>query len=279
MARVNSIGNDRKSTCLAVTARQKVNAMRPHKLLFKLTFVAAAGGLVLSGCGSRNTTTATDKSVIPGQQPGIGKAPGSISARNDDPAITKRLLAAAEPFEALTETAFTDTPAKLDASILACRSAARNVQGDLPSQAFARMNVSLDAIQSARGTGNSADLALASIEAYRTLVSSVPGTPVVPVDVSLLDYAGFRYNADAQATPPRWDDMARAIGFARQRWASLENKGLSATLTRRFVGTLDAMEAAVKQHNLIAARSSAKAELDLVDELEAAFQPPVPPKA
>lgn len=237
--------------------------------------IAAVSILALSGCGGASKPSGTDTSRLAASKTGQQTAPINGAARNDYAAVTKRLLAAAEPFEGLTESAFTDPAAKLDASITIAERAAQSVRDALPTQAYAQLDAKLAEVRRARRANNRADLALASIEGYRILVSAVPGAPVVPIDVSLLDYAGFRYNANTQATPPRWDDMTRATDFARQRWSSLENKQLPASLGRRLVESLVAMESAAKRRDVVAARASAKTELDLVDELEAAFQPVV----
>ena len=61
----------------------------------------------------------------------------------------------------------------------------------------------------------------ASIEGYRVLVSAVTDNAKIPTEVSLLDYAGFRYDANPKARPIRWDDMATAVSFARKTWDAL----------------------------------------------------------
>ena len=130
----------------------------------------------------------------------------------------------------------------------------------------------LTSIRRANAADRPADVALASMECFRTLVSAVPGTPAIPVDVSLLDYAGFRYDADAQAAPVRWADMARAMIFARERWSNIRMRPAAAGLVTRFETVLTDMEKAVSAQNVPHARASAKAELDMVDELESVFQ-------
>jgi hypothetical protein len=71
-------------------------------------------------------------------------------------------------------------------------------------------------MKSARQVQDRAGLALSSIEAYRVLVGAVADNAKVPTEVSLLDYAGFRYDADLEANPARWGDMAAAVSFARE---------------------------------------------------------------
>lgn len=85
-----------------------------------------------------------------------------------------------------------------------------------------------------------------------------------PLTSVLLDSAGFRFDADAQAKPPRWEDMARATTFARERWAALSNSAALSKFKVRFDNGLSAMEAAVRYRNVVQARAAAKAELAMV---------------
>lgn len=191
---------------------------------------------------------------------------------------TKALLTAAEPFEALTETAFTASKSQRSKAIEADADAVRSVQGIVPQSVLIVLKRNMAAISAADVADHPADIALASIENYRALVSAVPGNPAVPVDVSLLDYSGFRFDADAQATPVRWDDMSRTVAFARQRWSSVRQHGAAAKIAPRFQAALNAMEQAAREKNAAHARLAAKVELDLVDKLEAAFEHPGRPK-
>ena len=221
-----------------------------------------ATALTLSACGSNNN--AGGKADAP-------KLTASQTEANDQFETAKALTAAGEPFEVLAETAFTATPAELDKAIDAADAATRPLKTIVPAALFASLQTRLTAIRQARKSDQSAELSLAAIEGFRDVLSAIPGTPVVPIDVSLLDYAGFRFDADAQAKPPRWEDMARATTFARERWATLSNSAALSKLKVRFDNGLSAMEADVRNRNIVQARAAAKAELEMVDELERAF--------
>ena len=114
-------------------------------------------------------------------------------------------------------------------------------------------------------------MALSAIEAYRVLVSAVTDNAKVPTEVSLLDYSGFRYDADLKASPIRWDDMAQAISFARKNWVTISPRVKSAQLAADFEKTITDMDNAVVQRSKKLATSSVKTELDLVDQLENFF--------
>lgn len=232
--------------------------------------------IALPGCSGNSDdgarTLEARGHVRSGAQPGSGSRSIQDSAPPDIPATTKTLLAAAVPFETLTETAFSASREQMNQGIDAARDAVDSVRGAVPMSIFSELNRNMAAIDAADVANRPADIAIASIENYRVLVNAVPGSPVVPVDVSLLDYAGFRFDADAKATPVRWDDMNRVLEFARQRWSSVASKAAGAKMAPRFEVVLSGMEQAVRARNIARARSSAKAELDLVDKLEVAFE-------
>lgn len=184
------------------------------------------------------------------------------------------LLAAAEPFEKLTETAFSATPAELDLTIGEVRTAAAGVRSALSASAVGLLDERLAAIASARGADRRADLAIAAVEGYRVLVSAVSAAAKVPTAVNLLDYAGFRYDANLKAKPARWADMMQAMAFAREQWASIASRVTDSALRGQMDTSLTEMEGAAKRRDVPAAAAAAQRELALVDDLEKFFNAP-----
>lgn len=222
----------------------------------------AAIAVTISGCAkpdAANQAASRQTNQTAAQTPAIPSTP------------SERLLAAAEPFEALTETAFTDPPNKLDQTIAQGRKAVGDVRSLLAPSATTKVDGLLAEIDRYRAAGKHADLALSSIEVYRALVSSAPAGTKVPVDVSLLDYAGFRYQADLMSTPARWDDMKQAVSFARSRWGPLALKVADKSVSGPFETALGNMEKAAAIRDSKMAQSAVKAELDQVDKLESYF--------
>jgi len=194
-----------------------------------------------------------------------GKSPADAVHAN------KMLLAAAEPFENLTEMAFTSTWAKIDHTMGKAEIAAAGARQSLAQDEVGKLDTHLAAMKSARQKHDRADLALSSIEVYRVLVSSVTDSAKIPTQVSLLDYSGFRYDADLKSSPIRWDDMAKTMDFAHQQWAVIAPRLKGVAVAKRFEKAVDGMDRAVRLKNQSLAASSAKSESDLVDELEKYF--------
>lgn len=188
-----------------------------------------------------------------------------------DMTSNKKLRDAAEPFEKLTEISFSEAMPKIDQTIGEAETAARRARGLLSNDAARQLDLQLSAVKSARLKGERAGLALSSIEAYRILVSAVTDKAKVPTEVSLLDYAGFRYDADLKANPVRWGDMAQAVSFARKNWRTLSPRVKSSPLAINFEKSITDMGKAVVERSKQLATSSVKTELDLVDQLEKFF--------
>lgn len=199
--------------------------------------------------------------------------PASADAASLTP--SEQLLAAAEPFEKLTEIAFTAPLTEIDATIVDARRSADSVGSLLTPTAKSGADKLFGDIDRARKSEDRAGLALASIEIYRGIVSSVPPGTKVPAAVSLLDYAGFRYQADLKSSPVRWADMAEAMRFARAQWADLKPSIKDASLAASFDKALGAMEKAAAGKDAAAAAAAATGELNLVDKLETYFTGPV----
>lgn len=222
--------------------------------------IAGVGiGLLLVGCqaqkqeGNQNST-ATEK------------GPTAAASPNQ----TLRL--AAEPFEALTEQAFTADWAAIDKLVADARAAVARAAagGEMASRGQQR----LAAIQTARTAQDRVQLALAAVEGYRELIEAQdPATASPPIAVSLLDYAGFRYDALAQAPTVDWEEMARSVSFARAQWRSLAPHVSSKAMPGVVDQALAGMASAVERKDAAFARSAAATELALVDLLEEQASP------
>ena len=126
-------------------------------------------------------------------------------------------------------------------------------------------------IQAASAKNDRTGVALSSVEGYRTLVESATDSGKVPTAVSLLDYAGFRYQANLTATPVRWDDMNKAVAFVVQKWSGIADRITDPALKADFTKSITDMSVAAKAKDAKAARAASTRELDLVDKLEGFF--------
>lgn len=191
----------------------------------------------------------------------------AAAARVETPGNTV-LRTSAEPFEVLTEQAFSAPWVEIDRLITDARSAADAARNAVPVVASA-LDQRVDAIVAARQAQDRSALALAAVETYRHLVQSQDAfSAQVPIPVSLLDYAGFRYDALAQAPKVDWAAMDQSVRFANEQWRAVAPHISSPSLPGVMQSSLGAMSAAVNKRDVAFARSAAATELALVDLLE-----------
>ncbi|MEO8393926.1 MAG: hypothetical protein ABI700_13125, partial [Chloroflexota bacterium] len=105
----------------------------------------------------------------------------------------------------------------------------------------------------------------------RTLVSNSGDHQKVPKQVSLLDYSGFRYQADLKATPVRWSDAVLAVDFADAQWQQISAMVKDPMLIKNMSEALTAMRSASQSKDAMAAMAASTRELNLVDALEKSF--------
>lgn len=207
------------------------------------------------------------------QQPeGNRSSPTGESGASAAASPNQALRLAAEPFEGLTEQAFTADWSAIDKLMAEARTA---IAQAAPSGELAkRVEQRLAAIQAARTAQDRVRLALAAVEGYRELIEAQDAAAArPPVAVSLLDYAGFRYDALAQAPTVDWEEMARSVTFARDQWRSVAPNVSSKAMPGVVDQALAGMATAVERKDVAFARSAAATELALVDLLEEQASP------
>jgi len=212
-----------------------------------------------------------------GPQPGTDATSSSADTRIASQAsraqrMNEALRSAAEPFEAVTEQAPTASWDRLDSLIGKAVAAVRSVRPGLGGTSAATIDRQLAALRTSRSAQDRIGIAMAAVESYRALVEARdPGSADPPIPVSLLDYAGFRYDALARSSSPDWREMLRLTEFARQQWLQVAPKLQSRALPGVVDSALDAMASAAERQDSVAANKSAAVELALVDLIEEAI--------
>ena len=203
--------------------------------------------------------------VVP-QVAGAAKATG-VSGRN------QVLLAAASPFEDLTEFALAADTRGMQQALKAYGEQAAAVNKVLSAPARQEMASLLAAIRRAESKGANQEVALNSVEAYRVLVESLdPNGLVVPIPVAKLDYVGFRLKVLLAASPPDWAAIQTTSEAAGRYWHELEpqvsDKGLHDAVKTVIAG----LSQATRGENPEMAAFAAQMDLALVDLLEGYFE-------
>lgn len=230
--------------------------MRPIDT-FRAATVIAAVAVTLIGC----------------KQPAKPATPAGSSASPTSESTTRnaRLLDAAGDYETLTETAFETPFAQLGVTLTTARQKASAVRALLSPDAASRLDALSAELDAAVQKEGRTAFAIAAVESYRVLVSAQDSSAPVPVEVGLLDYAGFKYDALAKARPAEWNQMADVAAYARETWTRLAPRVAAKGLSGAFESTLSGMDTAVREKNEVAARVAVSDQLALVDALEEHF--------
>lgn len=190
-----------------------------------------------------------------------------------------RLLAAAEPFAQITASAFTKSFADLKTEVTGAVRTAHAMQNALASNERPYLDVDLVNLRIALHHHARGHLARAAITCYRRLVAAIPAKSRPPRSAALMDYAGYRYDADLHAMPVHWQDMTGASAVARANWDRLAPHVHGADLRFRLEEAVNGMQIAASGHNARLAKRSATLELHLVGQARKQFASHTPPVA
>ena len=239
---------------------------------FAIALLGSLAAVTLAGC-NKSSSTASPPPANPIAQ--IFEAVPNAAPTTPPPPPARRtaLIAAAERFENLTEAAFSTDPAEATKRTALAIAAAATVRKNMSPDHGAGLDAALGKIGLAVQTKNAVALSMASNEAYRAVLSEAGGEPTIPLDIGLLDYAGFRITADARDAKPRWDDAREALGFANQRWNAVKPLIKDAHVRDQFDRVLVWAQEALAARDAKSLERAALRELDLVDLLETAVKP------
>ena len=183
------------------------------------------------------------------------------------------LLAAASPFEDLTESALAKDTRGMRQALKAYNDQAEGVNKVLSVPARQEMAALLAAIRRAESKGDHHAVALNAVEAYRVLVEALnPNGLVVPIQVAKLDYVGFRLKVLLAASPPDWPAIQKTGEAAAGHWHALEPRVGDQGLRDAVKTMLTGLHQATGANNAEMAVFAAQMDLALVDLLEGYFE-------
>ena len=139
----------------------------------------------------------------------------------------------------------------------------------LSGGAGAEFDIAYTAMQDARAKKDAVGIAIAAAEIYKLIIESLnAATLVIPKDVDLLDYIGFRGVALLKASPQNWEAIVKNATVANVYWKRIHAKVTHEKLAAAVDKSLKDMAASAASHDSAANMTAAKELLDLVDELE-----------
>jgi hypothetical protein len=202
------------------------------------------------------------KSSPPGTPPGAAEAGGENTG----------LKAAMSRCEDLTEYAEGGKVKDMDQAMQALEGQRAAILGVLSPEAGKRFEADVAAMRQKRASGDLAGVALEAVETYRLLATSRDRmTLKVPMEVDLLDYAGFKVKVLSQRRPPDWQALKGVAAEADKNWQAIRGKAADKSLVNVVNTTMAGLSQAIEGKNTAMTRFAGQELLDLVDLLEQQF--------
>ena len=185
---------------------------------------------------------------------------------------TDPLAGGAEIFENLTEASPVLDAVGFKKSLSEFETLYPEISMRLSPERKMRLDNLVTGVRNAWRNGDRRAMAIQSVEAYRLLQESIDhsGQPV-PVEVPLLDYAGFKLNALLLSTRPDWRLVAKTAQEASTWWTAIRPQITDKSLRAAMDHTVDGIKHAAARKDPQLLRFAAKMDLILVDGLETFF--------
>lgn len=176
--------------------------------------------------------------------------------------------------ENLVEFALDDNAAKITETANAIEASLPKLRTAVPAATFTAIEARVRDQRTAVKARNRTGAALASVEIYRLLQDAMdPRARRVPVQVPLLDYAGFKILALARSDAVDWAGIDATRKEAASFWKQVEARIGSAALRNLLGSIMTGLADASAAKNPAYAAFAAKMLLESVDLLEGHFTP------
>ncbi len=224
-------------------------------MLKKSIVITCAAYFLLAAIGSANA--AQSKSTMP-----LSSSPQTQTAN-------QALLDGAEIFENLAESALTVTQEQYNAAMADYARHSDAINKALMPDYKKQFVLNINSLKNNWTKGSRTEVALSSVEAYRLLVESVKPAPgILPVQVALLDYSGFKMSALAHGPSPDWNAIGNTAMEAANWWKVVAPQVHDRNLKQAMQRTIEAYAYVTKTRNVALLIYSADMDLILVDALE-----------
>lgn len=251
--------------------------------LMKERIMVKSAGHALPGCKSdrsggvnmkKNVFLITVMLVLGFLSIGVMTAQGAKQkSRGGSERGNELILAASSPFEDMTEAALAGDRKGIERALRAYDAVAGKVEGVLPAAKLDELRLLVADIRRAKNQGSLDVIVLKAPEAYRTLIEGLDrGGLKVPLEVSLLDYAGFRFLALLHVQPVDWRLLQGAGEQVRKNWTAIKVKVADGGLRDAVDVAVAGMNRACALKNADMALLAAQVDLAIVDLLEAGFE-------
>ncbi|MEJ2656651.1 MAG: hypothetical protein P8012_05575 [Desulfobacterales bacterium] len=198
----------------------------------------------------------------------VGNALAAQSASRND-----ILLSAASPFEDLTEYALAANKKGMKLALKAYADQAVGVNEVVSEKTRNNIDGLIATIKKSERRGDNETIALKSVEVYRILIESLDvDSLVVPIQISLLDYAGFKFETLLHARSTNWPELKKVAEEAHRNWVAVQPRVADKALRDTVEAAVAGMYKACIEKNAEMAVFAGQIDLALVDILEGYFE-------
>ena len=183
------------------------------------------------------------------------------------------LLKATAPFEDMVEPGLAKNEKGIARLLAVADQQAEGVKKILSADAAKNFETLLQKIHKAAAAGDGMTVAQNAVVIFRLLVDNLRADALkIPIEISLLDWAGYQLMVLAAADHPDWEAMSKVAGEADQWWKATAKKISDKNLRAAVTSTMQGLAQSTKERNLAMVKFAARIDLDLVDLLEGAFK-------
>jgi len=187
----------------------------------------------------------------------------------------KALLAAASPFEDLTDYALSRDEKGIVKALDECNTRVENLSQELSAKNFKELKDLFASIKESEAIHDYSNLALNSVNAYKLILESLnPDSLAVPQQVAMLDYAGFYSRALLMPKITDWKSLQQTASDAETNWAAIRSRVPDKYLRDAVDVAIAGMDKAYSIKDTDMALFSADMDLALVDMLQGYFENP-----
>jgi len=162
--------------------------------------------------------------------------------------------------------------AKVAEKVVAMRKALPFLRPMLATEAFEDLSGHVARMEQDSLSNDIFTAALDSAEAFRTIQEAVdPAQRVLPLEVSILDYAGYKLTILAVSPDPDWGKIAAVTKDATVAWSRLEEKVQDTKLQNLLETVQDGLRNAVLRKDIEGVKVALKKQIDALDALDRHF--------
>jgi hypothetical protein len=200
----------------------------------------------------------------------------NASGTEADRTYNKALLHATAAYEDLVDPALANDSAKIEKFLAVGDQEAPAIVKMLPNAAATNFEKLRRSLHQSAAMKDGRGVAAASVEVFKVLADHLKADAlVVPVEVELMDYSGYKLQVLAAADHPDWTAISEVAAQNASWWQAIAksrvtNKQLRASVTSAVRGA----EQAAKEKNVSMLKFGAQMVLDLVDVVEIQFKYP-----